>query len=149
MRDPFAAVDGTRGGVDRLGAGGEAAGGSGEGGERVAHAGEVGVVEQVEELAHLAGVELPEAVDEVGAGRGEPDDDLAAVGGVVAAGGEALVDDPVDEAADGGQRDAEAGDELRHVEVAGGAEEVEQLGLRHRDGDLQELGRVAARPCAA
>ena len=32
---------------------------------------------------------------------------------------------------------------LGHVEVAGGAEEVQELGLGHRDVDLQELGRVA------
>ena len=77
-----------------------------------------GVVELAEQLAHLARVELAEAVEEVGAGGRQADDDLAAVGGVLAAGGEAVVDDAVDEAADGGQRDAEAGDELRHVEVA-------------------------------
>ena len=98
-----------------------------------------------DQLAHLAGVELAEAVDELGAGGRQADDHLAAVGGVVAAGGEAVVHDPVDEAADGGQRHAEAGDELRHVELAGSAEQVQDLRLGHRDVDLQELRRVAVR----
>jgi hypothetical protein len=62
---------------------------------------------------------------------------------VVAAGGEPLVHEPLDEPADRGQRHAEAGDELRHVELAGGGEEVDQLRLRHRDRDLEELGCVA------
>jgi hypothetical protein len=31
------------------------------------------------------------------------------------------------------------------VELAGGADEVEQLRLGHRDGDLQELRRVVVR----
>ena len=103
---------------------------------------EAGVVQLAQQLAHLARVELAEAVDEGGAGGGEAHDDLAAVRGVLAARGQAGVDDPVDQAADRGQRDAEADDELRHVEVAGGAEQVQQLGLRHRDGDLEEVGRV-------
>ena len=64
---------------------------------------------------------------------------------VLAAGGEAVVHDAVDETADGGQRHAEAGDDVGHVEVAGGAEEVQELGLGHRDVDLQELRRVAVR----
>ena len=110
---------------------------------------EAGVVELAEQLAHLARVELAEAVEEVGARGRQADDDLAAVGGVLAAGGEAVVDDAVDEAADGGQRDAEAGDELRHVEVAGRAEQVEELGLGHRDGDLEELGARGCRRAAA
>ena len=104
---------------------------------------EPGVVQLAQQLAHLARVELAEAVDEVGAGGREADDDLAAVRGVLAARGEAGVDDPVDEAADRGQRDAEADDELRHVEVAGRAEQVEELGLGHRDGDVEEVGGVA------
>ena len=70
-------------------------------------------------------------------------DHLAAIDGVLSAGGQALVHHPVDEPADRGQRDAEAVDEIRHVELAGGAEEVQELGLGHRDGDLQELRRVA------
>ena len=62
---------------------------------------------------------------------------------ILAPGGEPVVDDAVDEAADGGQRHAEPGDELRHVEVADGAEQVQELGLGHRDVDLQELRRMA------
>ena len=101
------------------------------------------VVEDREQLAHLAGVELAETVDEVDAGGRQPDEDLAPVRRVLAAGGEPVVDEAVDEAAHRGRRDAEAGDEIRHVELARGAEEVQELGLGHRDVDLQELRRVA------
>ena len=107
------------------------------------------VVEVVEEVAHLAGVELAEAVDERGACGRQADDHLAAVDGVLAARGEAVVDDPVDEAAHRGQRDAEALDEIGHVELARRAQEVQELGLGHRDGDLEELRGVAARRDAA
>jgi len=56
---------------------------------------------------------------------------------------EAGLDDPVDEAAHRGERHAEARDQLRHVELARRPEEVKQFRLRHRHGDLEELGRVA------
>jgi hypothetical protein len=54
-----------------------------------------------------------------------------------------VVDQAVDEPAHRGRRGPEAGDELRHVELPGEAQEVQQLGLGHRDVDLQELRRVA------
>ena len=100
------------------------------------------VVDAGEEVAHLVGADVPEAVEEGRALLGQRHHDLAAVGGIVAAGREALVDDPVDEAADGGQRDAEPGHEVGHVELADRAQQVQDLRLRHGHGDLEELGRV-------
>ena len=104
---------------------------------------ELAVLERLEQLAHLARVELAEAVDERRALGRQPDEDLAPVGGILATRGEAVVDDLVDEAAHGGQRHAEALDERRHVELAGQRDEVQELGLGHRDRDLEELRRVA------
>ena len=72
------------------------------------------------------------------------DDHLAAVDGTSSRRvARPVVDDAVDEPADGGQRDAEALDEVGHVEVAGGTEEVQELRLGHRDVDLEELRCVA------
>ena len=133
--------EGTRGGV--VVGQDDPGGGPAEGDERPAYQLELLVIEDPQQLAHLAGVELTEAVDERGTGGREPDDDLAAVGGIIPAGGEPVVHHAVHETADGGQGYPEAGHQVRHVEVAGGTEEVQELRLGHRDVDLQELRRVA------
>ena len=121
------------------GGGDDPGGGPGEVAEGHPHLLELAVLERLEQLAHLARVELAEAVDERRALGREPDEDLAPVDGILAAGREAVVDDLVDEAADGGQRHAEALDEGRHVELARQRDEVQELGLGHGDRDLEEL----------
>ena len=125
------------------GGGDDPGGGAGEMAEGVPHLRELVVLERLEQLAHLARVQLAEAVDERRALGRQPDEDLAPVGWILAARRETVVDDLVDEAADGGQRHAEALDEGRHVELAGERDEVQELGLGHRDRDLEELRRVA------
>ena len=102
---------------------------------------ELGVRDGREERAQLARIELAEPLHELEAGRGGGHDDLAPVGGVVGAGGEAVVDELVDEAARGRRRDAQPGDELGHVDRAAG-EHVEHLGLGHGDPDVAEVGGV-------
>ena len=72
----------------------------------------------VEQPAQLRGVELAEALEELERGRRGGDDDLAPVGGIVAANDEALLDEPIDVAAHRRQGDAETADELGHLHLA-------------------------------
>ncbi len=75
-------------------------------------------------------------------GRRGRDEDVAPVGGIVAANDEALLDEPIDVAAHRRQGDAETADEVRHLHLALVREQHQDLGLRHRDVDAQELGHV-------
>ena len=75
-------------------------------------------------------------------GRRGRDEDMAPVGGIVAANDEALLDEPVDVAAHRRQGDAETADEVRHLHLALVREQHQDLCLRHRDVDAQELGHV-------
>ena len=94
-----------------------------------------------EQGAELPGVELPEPLHQLEAGRRDGHDHLAAVVRVVGTDREALSDELVDEPARGGRRDPKPGDEFGHVDRPAG-EHVEDLGLGHGDADVPEVGGV-------
>ena len=87
-------------------------------------------------------VELAHALERVGAGVGERDDHLAAIRGVGTALEQPELHEPVDDAARRAHLHAEACGELGHPQRPGGGDDVQDLGLGHRDPDLGELGRV-------
>ena len=114
----------------------------GEGFERPRDAEQLLVRQDVEQHPQLALVELAEPVRDRSTGRRGSHDDLATIVRILPPGREPLVHEAVHQAAHRRERDPERRDQLRHVELAGGLEQVEHLGLGHRDPDLEELGAM-------
>ena len=97
-----------------------------------------------EQLAHPARVELAEGLEgRLGLGRGT-DHDLASVGGVLVADQEAERRRGRSTTPGRGRgRDPEPSRKLGHPELTGGDDEVQRLGLGHRQVDEVQLGGVA------
>ena len=99
-------------------------------------------LELVQQLAKLALVQLAEAFEEGDRVRRRADDDLAAVVRFLVPLEQSHLDQPVGQLARGRRADPEPGRQLGHPQPPGRHHDVQDLGLRHRDVDLGELGGV-------
>ncbi len=99
------------------------------------------VVEHAQQVPDLAGVEVTEAVDQLGAGRRQAHEDPPAVRSGRATGDQSGVNESVNDPAHRRLRHTQAADQLGHAEVTG-RQEVQHLGLGHRDVDVKELRGV-------
>ena len=101
-------------------------------------------VDRVEQRAELAGAELTQLLERLAPERRDRDADLAAVGRVVDAAEQADRHEVIDRAAGGRDRDAEPLGDLGHAQLPGRGDDVQELGLGHRQVERRELGRMEA-----
>ena len=93
-------------------------------------------------VAQLATAQLLELVEGRRSRRRDGHADLAAVVRIVRPGQQAELHETFDRAAGRGDGDPEPLRDLRHAELAGRGDDVQELGLGHRDIERRELRRV-------
>jgi hypothetical protein len=105
---------------------------------------ELGGAHALEQGAEQVGIELADAVKDVGPGRRQGDELGATVDWVLVAIEVAVLHEPVDEPADRGRPDVQVLSQRRHADPWMNGRKVETLGLRHGDVHPHELRSAPA-----